>query len=303
MTITQLEYFQVLAQTQHLLTSAKSLHISPSALSSSLKSLEKELGVELFDRVGRNIILNEYGKEFLKYVENGLESINNGINAVHLLVGARKQVVRFAAPSLIYYLNQRSDFMDVYLSLNVDPVSVDVSTDDTAFWKYDLDFAISAADLRRNPSLNYVDISSEKKQIVMCVSYDNELSELDRCSFKDLENETILMGSSKSAIQIELEKIMAKAGFTPKKVVRVDDYNMPMMAKENFGICFTAETFAYYHELYRDLKTVYVDELRDTALGNYIYWRKEKSLSPSAKKLIDAFCAADKNIAEEMDSH
>ncbi|MCM2674151.1 LysR family transcriptional regulator [Alkalicoccobacillus plakortidis] len=62
------EYFQTLARTEHMIKSAELLSVSQPALSRSIKRLEQELGVPLFDRKGRSIVLNKYGKIFLERV-------------------------------------------------------------------------------------------------------------------------------------------------------------------------------------------------------------------------------------------
>ncbi|MEG0260860.1 MAG: LysR family transcriptional regulator [Lysinibacillus sp.] len=61
----QLEYFVVVAKLQHMTKSADILSISQPALSRSIAKLEEELGVPLFDRQGRSIMLNRYGELFL----------------------------------------------------------------------------------------------------------------------------------------------------------------------------------------------------------------------------------------------
>ena len=58
MDLLQLKYFSELAKRQHLNKTAQEMLVTPSAISSSLARLEKEMGVKLFDRVGRNIRLN-----------------------------------------------------------------------------------------------------------------------------------------------------------------------------------------------------------------------------------------------------
>ncbi|MFI3325313.1 MAG: LysR family transcriptional regulator [Clostridia bacterium] len=58
----QLHYFLVVAKYQHMTKASEILHIAQPALSQCIKRLEDELGVKLFDRVGRKIELNEYGK-------------------------------------------------------------------------------------------------------------------------------------------------------------------------------------------------------------------------------------------------
>lgn len=55
-------YFKETARLQNINLAAKSLHISPSAISNAILSLEAQYETRLFDRVGRNIVLNENGK-------------------------------------------------------------------------------------------------------------------------------------------------------------------------------------------------------------------------------------------------
>ncbi|MBP3040218.1 LysR family transcriptional regulator [Bacillaceae bacterium Marseille-Q3522] len=64
----QLEYFQTVARLQHMTLAAKALAITQPALSRSISRLESELGVPLFERSGRNIILNRFGQLFQKRV-------------------------------------------------------------------------------------------------------------------------------------------------------------------------------------------------------------------------------------------
>lgn len=77
MTITQLRYFVVAAQTENLLRAAAALYISQSSLSKNIASLEKELGVELFDRNGKSLRLNEAGAQFLASCQKMLGEFDN----------------------------------------------------------------------------------------------------------------------------------------------------------------------------------------------------------------------------------
>ncbi|XYY59823.1 LysR family transcriptional regulator [Bacillus velezensis] len=74
----QINYFQTVAQVQHITQATKQLSISQPALSRSISKLEDELGVQLFDRKGRNIYLNRYGKMFLHRVEQSIRQIEIG---------------------------------------------------------------------------------------------------------------------------------------------------------------------------------------------------------------------------------
>ena len=62
MELTHIRYFLDTAKTQHITKSAQRLHIAQPALSKSIHKLEEELGVPLFSKQGRNIVLTPYGK-------------------------------------------------------------------------------------------------------------------------------------------------------------------------------------------------------------------------------------------------
>lgn len=64
MTLLQLRYSIVLAQTLHYTRSAQQLHISQPSLSYAISESEKELGVPLFDRENKKIQLNQNGQLF-----------------------------------------------------------------------------------------------------------------------------------------------------------------------------------------------------------------------------------------------
>jgi len=64
MTLKELNVFYRLSESEHISSLAKELNLTQSALSLSIKSLENKLGVKLFDRIGKRLILNDNGREF-----------------------------------------------------------------------------------------------------------------------------------------------------------------------------------------------------------------------------------------------
>ncbi|GAC1417178.1 MAG: hypothetical protein NVSMB6_19390 [Burkholderiaceae bacterium] len=65
MTLEQLRVFVAVAEREHLTKAAEALSLTPSAVSSSVRMLEKRYGTPLFDRVGRGIVLSDVGRSFL----------------------------------------------------------------------------------------------------------------------------------------------------------------------------------------------------------------------------------------------
>lgn len=79
MNLSQLYYFSKLSELEHFSKAAKELYITQPSLSHAIKSLETELGVQLFEREGRRMRLTPFGKEFAIYVKRGLREINKGV--------------------------------------------------------------------------------------------------------------------------------------------------------------------------------------------------------------------------------
>lgn len=69
MDFNSLQYFILVAKYENMSQAAQRLHITQPALSKSISLLEESLGVALFDRNGRSIKLNRYGKFFLERAE------------------------------------------------------------------------------------------------------------------------------------------------------------------------------------------------------------------------------------------
>ena len=65
MTLEQLRIFVAIAERQHVTATARALNLTQSAVSNALAALEERHAVQLFDRVGRGIVLNQNGRMFL----------------------------------------------------------------------------------------------------------------------------------------------------------------------------------------------------------------------------------------------
>jgi len=76
MKLDQLRYFLETARFQHVGRAGKALHISPSAISFAITSLEEELQSRLFNRVGNRIVLSEAGQHLKVRVEALFDSVD-----------------------------------------------------------------------------------------------------------------------------------------------------------------------------------------------------------------------------------
>lgn len=72
----QLKYFVEVAEREHVSEAAVHLHVAQSAISRQIANLEGELGVQLFEREGRNVKLLPIGKVFLAHAKEALKAIH-----------------------------------------------------------------------------------------------------------------------------------------------------------------------------------------------------------------------------------
>ena len=71
MNLSHLYYFRTLARVQHYTRAAEQLFITQPTLSNAVSQLEKELGIPLFQKEGRNVRLTKQGREFDEYIFAG----------------------------------------------------------------------------------------------------------------------------------------------------------------------------------------------------------------------------------------
>lgn len=82
MTLRQLHYFRTLAKVLNYSKAAELLYISQPGLSYAIRSLEKELGIPLFEHNKKKTVLSPYGATLLAYITVGLDSIETGLELV-----------------------------------------------------------------------------------------------------------------------------------------------------------------------------------------------------------------------------
>lgn len=93
-----LPVFRVVAETQHLPTAASVYGIGPSSLSRAIRRLETALGVELFHRRGRRIVLNRAGTRLLADTREAMRLIERA--AAELRPHAHEHVRVYAEPAM-----------------------------------------------------------------------------------------------------------------------------------------------------------------------------------------------------------
>lgn len=84
MNLYHLRYFVTLAHLEHYTKAAELLSITQPSLSHAISSLEKELGVKLFEKEGRNVVLTKCGQAFLEDVEKSLDILDSSVSKLQM---------------------------------------------------------------------------------------------------------------------------------------------------------------------------------------------------------------------------
>lgn len=82
MEIREIIYIKAIADFSNLTKAAEYLHITQPSLSQSLKSIESRLGVTLFNRTKRGMLLTEYGERFVEDASSLLASYHEFIDKI-----------------------------------------------------------------------------------------------------------------------------------------------------------------------------------------------------------------------------
>ncbi|WP_107654900.1 LysR family transcriptional regulator [Nocardia suismassiliense] len=91
-----LEWFITLAELERVGAAAERLHLAQPTLSRMLGRLERRLGVELFDRRGKRIILNEFGRIYYEQARRAQSELDTAAKSIADLNSPANGVVRLS---------------------------------------------------------------------------------------------------------------------------------------------------------------------------------------------------------------
>jgi len=126
MNLSQLEMFRAVAQTGSISAAAQLVHRVPSNLTTRIKQLEAELGVDLFIRENQRLRLSPAGRNFLNYnnrildlVEEARASVSGNEPQGVFALGALESTAAVRIPPLLTRYHQK--FGKVELALSTGP--------------------------------------------------------------------------------------------------------------------------------------------------------------------------------------
>ena len=229
-----LKYFKKLAESEHLTHVAEQLYISAPSLSATISKLEKELGVQLFDRTGRGLCLNNNGKMFLGYANTILDTIDevknkfktaNDISDNHLSIG----------------VTSPSRYQRVLLSFLKDNPDISLShciIDLLHFNSEDLlqyDFVLSASiDFNVGNSASTVIYSDDIPMLSVYASH--PFSPLSEISLYQASKEVFIVTPKGTSARIYFDDLFSQAQIKPNIIFECDYSMRKKLIIDKFGI-------------------------------------------------------------------
>ncbi|MFJ8261349.1 LysR substrate-binding domain-containing protein [Rummeliibacillus sp. NPDC094406] len=219
----QLEYFQVLARIQHMTKAAEQLSISQPALSRSIARLEDELGVPLFERQGRSIILNRYGEIFVKRVHNIMREYQDGLHEIQEIVDPNHGEVSLGflhtlgtnvVPDLI--MQFRKQHHDIHFTLKQNHTHLQLKQLQSG----ELDLCL-IAEMETEKPIQWTELWRE--ELFAIVPIWHPLATHRTITMKELANESFILLKKGYALRVQLDGLFKKAHFAPKITFEGDE--------------------------------------------------------------------------------
>ncbi|MED4228954.1 LysR family transcriptional regulator [Neobacillus cucumis] len=250
MNLKHLEYFRVLAKVEHYTIAAELLSIAQPSLTYAISELEKELGVYLFEKTGRNIRLTKYGSIFLKYVDQSLKSLDEGQKKITDLVSPHKGKIDL---SFIYTLGSRfvptmvKDFlsMDEHkdISFSFSQGTTKNIIDGLKSDKYDLAFCSYLED---QPDIDFIPLI--KQDLVLVVPSDHPLSNHTSIDLKDTEPYPFVYFDKGSGLRRLIDGLFNDVQITPKIAYEVEEDSAAIgLVSMNYGIALLPDIWMLKH--------------------------------------------------------
>lgn len=241
MELLQLKYFLALARAEHVSKTAASLHISQPSLSLTIKKLEKELGVPLFEREGRNIRLSEYGHIYKEYAEEVFTALENGQRALQTKKGINDRYLPLGILSPYIWKDLLHQFHQAYPDIIVNRYSMESDNYIKALSSGKIDMYLGG--------LNYIPFGDElecitlyEDDMVLLVNKNHPLANQTEVDLRYCAGEHFINLGQHTNLQQFINTFYQLAGFSPKVVMECDYTLRDQMVIDNYGVSVTTRT-------------------------------------------------------------
>jgi DNA-binding transcriptional LysR family regulator len=236
-TLRQLQGFRTIAELGSFTRAAHRLQMAQPALSLSIRELETELGVRLFDRTTRRVELTAAGREFLQSTEKLIADLELSIRNVRDLTDRKRGRLTIAAPPLLAAMivpPAIADYMKTFPGIEVRLVDTqtDIIAEKVRSGEVDCGigtFADTEEGIRSEPIL-------EDALAIWCSS-ESPLAKSQRLKWSELSAWPLIMMTRASNIRAMVERACEAAGHSPRPAFEVSQMTTAiMLAEADLGV-------------------------------------------------------------------
>lgn len=218
MTWEYLREFLTLAEVGNFTDAADQLFLSQSTLSRHIKEFETDLGVQLFTRTTKSVILNEYGKIFLPYAQRILsvqdECLQAFTDEIHRMDG-KLRIGIFVVAEQYKFMDIITEFRSKHPKYEISLIEERDSVLKDYVTKGTCDFAIVTNSPGQDPDgMEHITILEDS--LVVVLSPDHPLAKYKTVDLEQLKDETIIMQDESSSYSQQYVEAMQRLGFSPK---------------------------------------------------------------------------------------
>ena len=249
MNLYHLRYFVTLAHLEHYTKAAEILSITQPSLSHAISSLESELGVKLFEKDGRNVVLTKCGQAFLADVEQALDMLDSSINKLQMtgFGEGRIDIVELRTLSSAVVPNFVKGFLDSTPNKKIDfyfHSSTGLTSDmiqGLKERKYDIAFC---SKMDNEPLVEFVPVA--KQELVLIVPEGHPLDGKTSIDLKEALTYPHIVFSKRSGLRHVIDKLFEKCGGYPQIAYSMEeDQGVAGLVGAGWALANTRESDIY----------------------------------------------------------
>jgi DNA-binding transcriptional LysR family regulator len=234
----QLKYFQVVARLEHITRAAKELNVSQPSLSNSIQRLEKKLGIPLFERQGRQIKLNAFGKTYLRRVEQAFLALEEGKRELMDMAGLDHGVISLAVTLPNVLPNLLKDFLTIHPHVRViQRQAGSVLEMRNELENADIDFCIATTPVTGS-DIEWLTLVEE--EMCLTVPKGHRLASKESIPLIEVADEPFISLSSRYNYREITDGFCRQAGFEPHIAFELEEVSViQTLVEMGLGVTFT----------------------------------------------------------------
>ena len=272
-----LRFFKAAGEVENFTYAARELGISQAYLSQAIKRMEDEIGVPLFDRAGRKVLLNSFGKRLLSATDECLRIMDDAQKEINDALFSDRQTVRLVARCPLG--DSPRALKGFYEAHPEWTVAMMTPGDDRVSSSYDLEFFASHEQYDED---NVVKLCDD--HYVLLVSESHPLANRRSVSLSELTDFSFVMSPLSTEMTRVEKALFDTAGYRPNVRCYSSSYWAQItLVEQNVGVCIGCEKSWLVGSTAKICAIPFSDVARTRGL--YVRWPKGSYLNEATLAL------------------